>query len=135
MIQLSPPARKSDPIDLAYARDIVDGDLELLQEIVTLFLFDCSYQVAALQEAVASGSGNAVTAKAHRLKCSLGNIGGWQAYQLVCEMELMGLRNDLSGADECLFHLTAAMEDIVAFFAQPNWAEQAEDGATFDEAQ
>ncbi len=135
MTQLSPPNRKSYPIDLAYARDIMDGDLELLQEIVALFLFDCSDQVAALQAAATCGKGTDVKAKAHRLKCSLGNIGGWQAYNLAYEIELMGMRNDLSGVDECVFQLTAAMEDIVAFFAQPDWANQAKDWANFDEEQ
>lgn len=135
MTQLSPSTHNSYPIDLAYARDIVDGDLELLQEIVALFLFDCSDQMATLQEAATCGKGADVKAKAHRLKCSLGNIGGWQAYKLACEIELMGMRNDLSGAEECLFHLTAAIEDIIAFFAQPDWAEQAENWVTFDEAQ
>ncbi len=135
MTQLSPPTRKSYPIDLAYARDIMDGDLELLQEIVALFLFDCSDQVAALQAAATYGKGADVKAKAHRLKCSLGNIGGWQAYKLACEIELMGIRNDLSGVDEYVFQLTSAMEDIVAFFAQPDWANQAKDWAKFDEVQ
>lgn len=112
------------PVDLNYAHDIVDGDLELLQEIIDLFLFDYPLQLAALQQAVTNRNAHDVQAKAHRLKCSLGNIGGWQAYHLASEMELMGLRGDLVDADDCLRQMTAVIKSIEAFFAQPDWVEQ-----------
>lgn len=126
MTELSKQSQTSQlrPVDLNYAHDIVDGDLELLQEIIDLFLFDYPLQLAALQQAVADKNALDVQAKAHRLKCSLGNIGGWQAHRLAHEIELMGQRGDLVEVDDCLRQMTAVIQSIEAYFAQLDWVEQ-----------
>lgn len=115
------------PIDMPHARDIVDGDMDLLQEIVCIFLLDYQSQVTALQQAITTGDPGETRSKAHRLKCSLGNIGGWHAYKLAYDLELMGLRGDLRGATRYLHTLTDEIERIVTFFGQPNWVEQTGD--------
>ncbi|MCB8985472.1 MAG: Hpt domain-containing protein [Ardenticatenaceae bacterium] len=122
------------PVDLHYAHDIVDGDLELLQELVTLFISDYPPQLTALEQAVAARNAPEVQAKAHRLKCSLGNIGGWQAYKLAYEIELMGLNASLGEAPACLNRLTANIEAIMIFLTQADWTAVAQDWLKADVA-
>jgi len=126
MSQLPPQTSTLYPVDLSYAHDIVDGDVELLQEIVDLFILDYPFQLAALQQAVAAQDAANIQAKAHRLKCSFGNIGGWEAYKLAYELELMGMRGDLGNVPQYLQQLTADVEEIMAFLAQPEWVELAQ---------
>jgi len=121
MTQLQAERTDCSPIDLTYAHDIVDGDMELLQEIIALFLEDYPSQLTALQQAIVVGDAVETKAKAHRLKCSLGNIGGWRAYKLAYEIELMGMQTRLEGAAERLVDLTAEIGRIVLFFERPGW--------------
>ncbi|MCA9874877.1 MAG: Hpt domain-containing protein [Anaerolineales bacterium] len=115
------------PVDLSYARDIVGGDAALLQEIIDLFLLDYPYQLTALQQAVADQEPADVQAKAHRLKCSFGNIGGWEAYKLAYELELMGMQGNLSNAALFLQQMMTAMDEILDFLMQPGWKKLTQD--------
>jgi len=127
MSQLPPQTSSLFPVDLSYAHDIVDGDVELLQEIVDLFILDYPFQLAALQQAITAQDAADIQAKAHRLKCSFGNIGGWEAYKLAYELELMGMRGELGHAAPYFQELVVGVEAILAFLAQPGWVELAQD--------
>jgi len=54
----------------------LDGDVDLVREILGLFRDDAPLQLAALEAAVAAGEWPAVTRYAHSIKGSSGNVGG-----------------------------------------------------------
>jgi signal transduction histidine kinase/CheY-like chemotaxis protein len=52
----------------------LDGDADLLREVIGLFLDDCPKLVDSMRLAVAAGNGKALKTAAHRLKGSAGNL-------------------------------------------------------------
>jgi HPt (histidine-containing phosphotransfer) domain-containing protein len=71
----APEPTPEPPFDEAALRDRVEGDTELLQEIVELFLDDSPRQLAAVQAAAAAGDAQALMRVAHTLKGAASNFG------------------------------------------------------------
>src|SRR5262245_23730122 len=66
---------KPGPIDLPAALAAVDGDRELLAEVVRAFQGEYPQQVAALKSALAAGKHEQASLYAHALKGSLTTLG------------------------------------------------------------
>jgi signal transduction histidine kinase/ligand-binding sensor domain-containing protein/CheY-like chemotaxis protein len=86
----------------------VDGDEELLRELIELFLEDCPRLVAQLREAVAQGNPSSLEHLAHTLKGSMANFEAGAAVQSARSLELMAKTGDLSQAAEAF----AALEKM-----------------------
>ena len=65
----------------------VDGDADLLREIIELFLADCPERLLELHEALALQDGPALARAAHRFKGALGNISANSALTAVQRVE------------------------------------------------
>jgi signal transduction histidine kinase/DNA-binding response OmpR family regulator len=78
----------------------VDGDVELLQEIVQLFLADYPNQISNLHRAISERDNQMLVRAAHSLKGSVSNFAAKAAYELAHRLETIGRANELSSADE-----------------------------------
>ena len=92
-------------VNLEEILDKLDGNVGLLQSIVSLFEEDSPGQMARIQAAVRAGDAGALTVAAHTLKGSLLALCADRASAAALELEKMGRESRLSGAAECLAKL------------------------------
>jgi PAS domain S-box-containing protein len=79
-----------DIFDLSEAMSVVDGDRELFEEVVNLFLEDAVDKIAKLREGVVRSDASAVAQAAHTLKGSVGYFGAKRTFDAVYRLELIG---------------------------------------------
>jgi two-component system, sensor histidine kinase and response regulator len=97
----------------------VEGDQELLAELVGLFLEDCPKQMAALQQAVEIHDRKSIERIAHSLKGAIGSFAARPAYDALLRLEELGRQDDFAGTRQaCLdleneiARLTAALSSL-----------------------
>ncbi|MBI3670340.1 MAG: PAS domain S-box protein [Acidobacteria bacterium] len=78
----------------------VEGDKELLTEMVELFLQDSPRLIAAIREAAARGDAKSLERSAHTLKGSVSNFCAPAATAAAVRLEQMGREGDLAQAAE-----------------------------------
>ena len=83
----------------------VDGDAELLREIVELFFESSDEIVRNLKTAVTGADADAVNRSAHQLKGALANVGACAAADAAARLEKLGRGGRLEGAGEALTSL------------------------------
>jgi HPt (histidine-containing phosphotransfer) domain-containing protein len=88
------------------------GDVELLEEIVPLFLEDLPVSLAALRESLANEDASGLRIAAHTLRGSLSNFGSLPAGALASELETMGRNGDLTNAATVYASLVASFEQL-----------------------
>jgi len=93
-----PPMEKV--LDKNFILSMFEGDAELIQEIVGLFLAECPRQMSAVREAVERSDAPAVHRAAHSLKGSLSNFAAPGAFQAAQRLEVLGHEGDLSQVGE-----------------------------------
>ena len=101
--------------------DLVDGEVELLQELADMFLEDPPGQIELIQTALAANDAEAVQSVTHQLKSSIGNLGGRAAQEVVRKLEDASRESHLADADELfakcqreLEQFQAALSDFLA---------------------
>ena len=109
------------PVNLSAAMHIVNGDRELLAEIVDLFISELPRQLAELRQAVSEDNAALVEAMAHSLKGALSNFAAQTAHTLAHELATLGRRGALEEASEVLQRLARELERIITFFATSDW--------------
>jgi HPt (histidine-containing phosphotransfer) domain-containing protein len=107
-----PQMAKSDVLDLAEMLTHVDGDRQLLKEIVELFLEDCPKQLSDIRQAITQGDSAALMRTAHTLKGSVGNFAAKAAVDLALQLEMMGRQGNLAGAQEACSTLEKEIEHL-----------------------
>jgi two-component system, sensor histidine kinase and response regulator len=80
----------------------VEGDVELLADIIELFKEDSARQIAAIRDAIDAKQADLLRRAAHTLKGTCGNLGAPEAAATAWELEKLAAAGDLSGAHECL---------------------------------
>jgi PAS domain S-box-containing protein len=104
--------RGSSPsLDTEKLLDRVNGDRQLLKEVVQLFFHDAEQTIENLGHAISRGNAAEVERTAHRLKGALSNMELVSGAQLASELEHMGHTNQLIGAHQL-------MRDIASIIAQ-----------------
>jgi signal transduction histidine kinase/HPt (histidine-containing phosphotransfer) domain-containing protein len=111
------------PVDLTTLMGIVDGDKALLGELSQIFLQDYPIQMTELRKAIEKGDAYQLERAAHSLKSALGTIGAKSAWTLAGELETMGRTSRLDEAASILQQLTAELERLTAFLADPSWVD------------
>jgi two-component system sensor histidine kinase/response regulator len=112
------PAPAADsPFDEAALLERVEGDTELLQEIVALFLEDSPRVLEEVRAAVAAGDAVALKRAAHTLKGSASNFGAAAVVATALELEAMGRTGDLTAAGPARDRLEAALHALVVALA------------------
>jgi CheY-like chemotaxis protein len=90
----------------------VQGDWELLGELVDLFLEAYPGQLAGLRAAVERGESPDVSAGAHALRGSVSNFAARRAEDTALALEESGRRGDLTGAHDLLADLEAELQRL-----------------------
>jgi len=99
-------------LDEALALSRVGGDVELLKEVVELFLDDYPSSLEKIESAVASGDAKALEHHAHSLKGSVSTLGANRAFEAAFTLEKKGRSGDLTGASDGLLELQQALEAL-----------------------
>ena len=84
--------------NLAEALDRVEGDVELLIEMVDLFLEEYPRMLAEVEHAIAASNAQALQHAAHALKGSVSNFAAYGATEASLALEKMGRQQDLTHA-------------------------------------
>ena len=96
---LEPPDSSVDLSVLLGLRELQEeGEPNVLNGLIELFLTDVPPQLVALKEAVEAGDAHTVERIAHTLKGSCGNMGAVRMEALCTELEEMGRSEDLAAA-------------------------------------
>jgi signal transduction histidine kinase/DNA-binding response OmpR family regulator len=109
-------AAPSPPIawDRAKALERVDGDEQLLQEVVQIFLEESPKQLAKLRQAVTVGDADLLERAAHSMKGELGYLAVPDACQKARVLEQMGRTRNLEQAAETLAVLETEVSALAA---------------------
>ncbi|MFH1943442.1 MAG: Hpt domain-containing protein, partial [bacterium] len=112
-------------IDLTKAMDAVDGDKELLKELVGDFLKEIPQHLEELQGVIDRGDAGQGERKAHSLKGNVGIFGAKVAYDLAYDLENRGRESRLEGAVDVFSRLEEEMTKLKVFFSKPEWEKYA----------
>jgi two-component system, sensor histidine kinase and response regulator len=103
----------NNPVDWESLLESLDGDRELLEEIVSLFLEFGPAQVQDMKLAFEVQDPEAVASAAHRLKGSLGQFEARVGTRLAAELELQGQAGDISHSSELCSSLQEEVQSII----------------------
>jgi HPt (histidine-containing phosphotransfer) domain-containing protein len=92
------PMQDHETFDRAAFLARVDGDVELMQELVSLFLDDCPQRMTCLREALDCGDSEALAKAAHNLKGAVGNLCASRSFKTVQRLETAARDGDLQHA-------------------------------------
>jgi two-component system, sensor histidine kinase and response regulator len=91
--------------DVQDAMERVEGDRELLAELVALFLEDYLSQLDKLHQAIRENHSQQVERLAHSLKSALANLSAKRAANTACQLETLGRAGNLEAALDAICHL------------------------------
>jgi two-component system sensor histidine kinase/response regulator len=90
----------------------VDGDLELLGDLIGLFKDDSVRQLAAIRDAIDKNQAEVVKLAAHTLKGTCGNLGAPEAAAVASELEKLAATGNLTRANDCLRALETQIQRV-----------------------
>jgi len=90
----------------------VDGDIELLREVIGLFLESYPKIVEELHLAIAAGDASLVESLAHNLKGSIGNFSAEKAYSAAQHLEKIAESGELDQAEKAYAVLEREIERL-----------------------
>jgi signal transduction histidine kinase/DNA-binding response OmpR family regulator len=108
--QAHTPSQVRTVFDREAALGRVDGDVDLLREIVVLFLADWPRALTALREALAAEDATTLTQTAHAMKGAMGSLGALAARDAAQRLEELGQHSAFAQASSVL----AVLEDAIA---------------------
>jgi two-component system sensor histidine kinase/response regulator len=92
--------------------ELVDGDEELLQNLIALFTQDTPIILEAIGKAILDRDSERLAAAAHKLSGSLGAVRAEAARELVLHLEEQGRQGDFSQVDEQFADLEREIDKI-----------------------
>jgi two-component system, sensor histidine kinase and response regulator len=107
------PHRRSVGWDRAKALERLDGDEDLLQEVIRIFLKAAPKLLQQIRQAIAKGDAAVVERNAHSLKGELGYFGLASISQKARELEETARTSELSRAAELLSELEPEISALV----------------------
>ncbi len=96
----------------------LEGDEQLLQELIEVFFLECGPALENVREAVASRDAPALYAAAHKLKGTVSTFGNRAATETALLLETMGRSCDLAGAEQGFNQLQAQMQAMEKSLAE-----------------
>jgi len=112
-------------MNLAEAMSNMDGDAELLQEIVTIFMQTGAEQLATLAGAIAADEVRDVAIKAHGMKGGASNFCARRFVAAALRLELLAKSGTLAGAPALLADMQASFAELEELVQLINWDEVA----------
>ena len=94
------------------ALDRVDGDSQLLKELIQLCMAQCRSKIPAMEGMLRSGEFASIASSAHILKGSLGNVGGEASLDAAAKLELAARNEDEGLVSDLLASLSFEVEEF-----------------------
>jgi HPt (histidine-containing phosphotransfer) domain-containing protein len=113
-------------MNLAEAMRNMDGDAELLQEIVGIFMQTGAEQLASLTSALDAGDVRDVALKAHGMKGGASNFCARHFVAAALKLELLAKTGTLDGAAVLLAEMKASFAELEELTVLINWDEVAQ---------
>lgn len=113
-------------MNLAEAMGNMDGDAELLQEIVGIFMQTGADQLATIENAVSAGDVRDVALRAHGMKGGASNFCARKFVAAALKLELLAKSGTLDGAPELLAAMKASFAELEELTVLINWDEVAQ---------
>jgi HPt (histidine-containing phosphotransfer) domain-containing protein len=111
----APPLSLSTPVlDRVALLERVDGDRQLLAELVRLFVEGRPALLTAMENALRDGDAKELACAAHKAKGVFGNLSGPLAQQAAAELELLARRAELALATDVFLMLCQQVERLEA---------------------
>lgn len=98
------PDLKVGDANLSYLLEIIDGDAEMLHQLVQVFSDDMPSQLGQIEAAIRKGDSDELRRSAHLFKGSVANFGAALLTDKALQLEIKGRKGDLTGAMD-LFHV------------------------------
>jgi PAS domain S-box-containing protein len=95
----------------------LDGDEELMEEIVQVFMADFPNQLALLKDAISQDNAYALERQAHAMRGAAANIEAKSLKSIAFEIETAGNSKDMSRADSLIEKLEREFEELKAVFS------------------
>jgi CheY-like chemotaxis protein/HPt (histidine-containing phosphotransfer) domain-containing protein len=100
-------------MDWARALEVVQGDRDLLKDIIQAFLDECPSMLKKMRGAIREGKPTHMQRAAHTLKGSMRYLGARGAYNLADELESQSRAGSLDDAEEKLSRLEQEIERLL----------------------
>lgn len=99
------------------ALDRVEGNWELLQEIIGLFFDEIPGWLSAIHQSLVRRDAKALERAAHTLKGAMSNLGAKEAFAAVLRLEMLGHGGDLTNVEEVYAELEKAITRLKGVLA------------------
>ena len=105
-------------LDRAQLFALIEGDMELLQELVELFWESCPQMLSEMQEAITAQDSQGLTSSALTLKGSVGSFAAKRAFDAALSLEQIGREGDCSQAARALAKLEIELDRLKPVLAE-----------------
>lgn len=95
-----------------------DNDVELIKELMQMFIEDYPKSISDIEYAVESKDPGKIDRSAHAIKSALGNLGGMKAYQIAYDLELSGKKNNITDSPSLLKNLKDAISEFLSVWEE-----------------
>ena len=102
----------------------MEGNTELLEELLEMFLLDYHKDMTAIKVSLEKGDAKTLAVAVHGLKGELGNLGIKSAFHMACELEKLAKDNKLEEAPSLIDLLEYRVKGLEKFFSQSGWQKQ-----------
>ena len=109
------------PISLHKALESVEGDHDLLKEVVQVFIDEVPHMIQTIETNLRSKDFVSLEREAHGLKGAVSNFGAKQAFSLAAELEQAGKNKNIRNSESVLANLKTEIQNLRHFFTQPDW--------------
>ncbi len=110
-------------LNLSEAMTNLDGDAELLQEIMDIFLETAGGQLQDIQNGIQDGDVKAVAVQAHGMKGGASNFCAKNFVRSALRLEIKAKDGNLDGAQELLDGMKASFNELREVAEVINWEE------------
>ncbi len=107
------PVEVEKVINLVELLERVQGDTQLLDELVALFVEECPGLLSGIRTAIEARDADGLATTAHTLKGCVGNFCAAQAFQAALSLEMMGRSGDLAHATEAFAKLEQELNQVL----------------------
>ncbi|OGQ92983.1 MAG: hypothetical protein A3J85_06315 [Desulfobacula sp. RIFOXYA12_FULL_46_16] len=112
---MTPETPENAVINIEDLKDIMGGDMELIQDCFTDFVQDFPRDFEGIKNAVIEKNGIKLNAAAHKLKGTLRYLAAERAVDAAYVLELAGKSNHMEGIEDKLEALNRECRKILAF--------------------
>jgi two-component system, sensor histidine kinase and response regulator len=109
----APPVSDVPVFDIKDALNRVEGDHELLEEIIRIFTGECSSNMDAIRQAFAAGDARLLERLAHTIKGASANLSAVSTSEVAFKLEKLASANDLAGAGEWIDKLQHEIDRLL----------------------